>query len=275
MTGAAASAPVAQWSVVACTAHRDLDDDAEAWVAQTLTGIAVRLHDQCGTRIALSGFARQGDLLWAGAALRAGMRLWACIPHEGQAARFSKADRAEWLRLRDLAERVFIAGEIPADTPPKQRSSATNKLIWKRNHAMVDVAHRCGGALVTVYDERLSGGTHGTLIQAAKRNMPGVWINPVNRTVQGRLPTLEELEPFVVYHHRCGHVRRVARRAAADRELARLHAASYHTFKIRRAKPREDDSAACNACYIHPAHLEAVDAAGPTVSQEVSQEALL
>jgi hypothetical protein len=199
------------------------------------------------------------------------MRLWACIPHDGQADRFSKADKAEWARLRALAEYVFVAGEIPADTPPKQRSTAANKLIWKRNHAMVDTAHRAAGALVTVYDGRLSGGTHGTLIQAAKRHMPGVWIHPVERKIAGLLPTLDELEPFAVYHGRCGHVRFIGLRAAAEHELARVHAASHRAWKIRGAKPRENDSAACNTCYIHPNHLQD-DGPGPG---PVTQEALL
>jgi hypothetical protein len=260
--------PNPTWLVVACTAHRDVGADDVPWLTETITNVAVRLYDHCGTRIALSGFARQGDLLWADAAVRAGMRLWACIPHDGQADRFSKADRAEWTRLRGLAERVFVAGEVPADTPPKQRSTETNKLIWKRNHAMVDVAARAAGGLVTVWDGRLSGGTHGTLIQAAKRNLPGVRIDPKTHTVTGRLPTLAELEPFAVYHPRCGHVRMVALRADADRELARVHTASHRAWRIRRAKPREDTNLACTACYIHPNHLEEDDAPDDAVTQE-------
>ncbi len=256
------------WPVVACTGHRDVGDAAD-WLTETLNRVAARLHDECGTRVALSGMARETDLKWANAAVVAGMRLWACIPYDGQADRFSRADRAEWQRLRGLAEHVFVAGEVPADTLPKKKSSVVNGLLWKRNTAMVDVADKAGGALVAVWDGRLSGGSHGTLIEAAKRDLPGVWINPAARTVRGYLPALAELEPFAVYHRRCGHVRLVAVRAGADRELARLHAASYHGFNARRAKPREDDSVACNACYIHPGHLAAAD------SELAAQEVLL
>lgn len=267
MTGPAAGP--GRWPVVACTAHRDVPADTEPWVATTLTNVADRLYQDYGTRIALSGFARQGDLLWAAAAIGAGMKLWACIPHEGQADRFTKAERVEWRRLRGLAERVFVAGEIPTDTPPKQRSSVANALIWKRNIAMVDVADRSAGAVVTVWDGRLSGGTHGTLIQAAKRGLPGVRIDPSTRTVVGRLPTLPELEPFAVCHRRCGHVRMVGLRDAADRELERLRAASYPAWKIRRAKPREDDRSACDVCHIHPGHLETADTGqAPAATQE-------
>ncbi len=275
-TAAPSPDPSPVWGIVAATAHRDVADEHVPWLTDALDYVAGRLYRDFGTRVALSGMARQGDLLWADAAVRAGMRLWACIPHDKQAARFPRADRAEWVRLRGLADKIWVAGEVPESTPPKQRSSAVNALIWKRNTAMVKAAE----AVVGVWDGRLTGGTHGTLIQAAKLDRPGVWIHPTERKTVGRLPTLAELEPFVVCHARCGHVRLVALRADADRELARLEAANFRTWKIRRAKPREDDSVACTTCYIHPPYLEPAgeDLGGlatESATETATQEALL
>lgn len=201
--------------------------------------------------------ARGFDLWLGAAALRHGLHVWAVIPIEAQADRWTKEDRAEWRRIRDAAAKEWIVGEIPADTPPKNRSAAVNTLMWKRNAAMV----AAGSALVALWDStRLSGGSYGALILAAKRHMPGVHIDPAARGICLQLPGLDRLEKYALTHRRCRCVAAVGLRTDVDATAALFAAARHGGWTIRRAKPREEFSAFCTVCRVDDDTMAALTA---------------
>lgn len=193
----------------------------------------------------MSGLALGFDMDWAEAVLDAGLTLWVAIPFEGQPARWPKAQQARWARLRKAAARERIVGTVPDTIEPRQRSAAVNRLMFKRNTTMLDVT----GAVVTVWEPgRLDGGTTGALLEANKRGMPGVHLDPVNQRVHFQLPTRADLEAHALHHTRCGHVAFVGTRRDAFDRLAALHTADRPDWKLRPAKPRETWQEGCDTC---------------------------
>lgn len=239
------------WRVVAGTGHRDVKEHTD-WAATAIDRVVGRLRDHHGTTTIVTGMARFFDLHFAAAALRHGLGVWAVIPLEAQPDRWPKEDRAEWRRIRDAATKVWVVGEIPADTPPRRRSAAVNALMWKRNAAMV----AAGDALVALWDStRLSGGSYGALILAAKRGMPGVHIDPAARGIALQLPGLDRLEKWSLAHRRCRCVAAVGLRHDVDTTAALFAGAGHAGWTIRRAKPREEFSAFCGVCQVDDATM--------------------
>lgn len=234
------------WDVVAGTGHREPSEQADlVWTQQNLTRACGWLRETAGTRIAISGMARGFDMDWAEAALEAGLRLWACIPFEGQDSRWTKADKARYARLRAAASQEKIIGRIPDDIVPKHRSAAANGLIHKRNRAMV----RRAGALLTVWEPgRLDGGTTATLLIAATLGMPGVHLDPIGCNINFQLPAADDLERFALHHAGCGHVAAVGVRSALERRHAQLRTSGHYSWRIRTAKPREAYDDGCDSC---------------------------
>ncbi len=234
------------WGVVAGTGHRDVKEHTD-WSTAAVDRTVGRLRDHHGTTTIISGMARGFDLWLAASGLRHGLDVWAVIPLEAQADRWTKEDRAEWRRIREAATRVWIVGDIPAGTPLKKRSVVVQGLMWKRNAAMV----AAGNALVSLWDStRLSGGTYGALILAAKRGMPGVHIDPARRGICLQLPGLDRLEKYALTHRRCRCVAAVGLRADVDATAAMFAATGHGGWTIRRAKPREEFSAFCTVCRV-------------------------
>lgn len=234
------------WKIVAGTGHRELSGRADrAWTADQLPRAACWLRDRAGTRIAITGMARGFDLDWAEAALDAGLRLWAAIPFVEQPARWNRADKARWAKVRAAAERERIVGRIPDDLEPRRRSGAVNRLLFRRNTMMHDFA----GALITVWEpHRLDGGTTGALLDADRRRMPGIHLDPVARHVAFALPDRDALERHALVNTRCGHVARLGNRA----DVTRLHTALLHVsgphWRIRAARTRESWDDGCADC---------------------------
>lgn len=92
---------------VALTGHRrqHLDASQQAWVREELGRVAVRLRDEFGCRVAMSGLATGADTWWADAALAAGLNLWAYVPFEEQARNWPPDDQAHWRHLLATAAR--------------------------------------------------------------------------------------------------------------------------------------------------------------------------
>lgn len=176
------------WPIVAGTGHRELDAGATAWCREKIPAAARWLRDECGTRIIISGMARGFDLMWAAAALDAGLELWAYIPFKEQADKWNRADKAEWWRLRFRAK-VTILGEIDPELPSKRRSSAVNALLFARNDAML----RDADAVLAVWDAtRRTGGTYGAIKKAGALRLSGVHLDPVARTFAWKLQPRRE-----------------------------------------------------------------------------------
>lgn len=166
------------WPVVALTGHRPqhLSAPARDWVRTNLLSCATWLREQRNTTIAVSGFALGADLWWAAAAVRAGLELWAYLPYPQQAQHWPVADRAEWARLRGLAnparERVF-----------GDRYSV--QALHARNDGMLDD----GDALVSVWDPgKTDGGTYSATRKASQRGMAGIHLDPARQKVRFELP---------------------------------------------------------------------------------------
>lgn len=176
------------WDRVCATAHRDIPANATAWLRYELDRGCAWLAEH-STRVAVTGMARGGDLMWADSAHRAGLEVWAFVPFLEQTARWNKPDIAEWWRILELATVRHVVGEIPDGVPAARRSAAVNQLMFARNRAMLDATQAC----LAVWDGRMSGGTHGALCDAAKRRRPGVHLNPADHTITFNLPDLASL----------------------------------------------------------------------------------
>lgn len=240
----------AHWPTVSATGHRDLTGpDAERWVRDKLIAGAVWLRDHCGTTTAISGMARGVDTWWALAALDAGLKLWAYIPFAEQTARWNRADRQCWEDLCARADPAKVLGRIPPDLPAKARSAVVNRLLAERNLAMLSDSH----AVLAVWEpSRLDGGTHGALVTAAKRGMPGIHLDPVGRRVVRRLPDLDQLLKYALYHRGCGCVAGVGIRSEVDARLSALTTTGHTGWSVRLARTRETWTEGCDQCRVQP-----------------------
>ncbi len=231
-----------RWPVVAGTGHRELPDDAVAWLTvgtETGPGKLVDgirwLRDERATTTVVSGLALGFDQLLADAVLEHGdgLQLWVFIPFEEQAARWIRAQRARWAELRAAAHREVVCGVLPIDLPPAGRSKAVNRLLWGRDDRMLHEAT----AVMSYWDGRLTGGTHGTLLKAVERGMPGVRFNPAARRAE-YLPVLDRLVPAVLYHRDCGCVADSGSLAAMSELAGRLARAGHRQWRVRREPSR-------------------------------------
>lgn len=231
-----------QWATVCATAHRDLPAGGYPWTRDNLTQCAGWLIRERGMHRAISGMARGGDLLWAAGALDAGVQeLLAFIPFEGQTERWNARDRAEWERIRRHPRTtVHILGTLPEGVPKAARSVVVNRLLHSRDRAMLAAAD----AVVAVWEPgRLDGGTHTALLQAVRRGMPGVHLDPAGRRARHRLPGLDELEKFVLIRDACACIATVGTHAAVtaarDELLATVSADLAGTWTVRAHRGRE------------------------------------
>jgi hypothetical protein len=176
-----------QWETVCATAHRNMPPGSEDWVRAQLHDVATRLRNLAGTRWAITGLARGGDLDWAEAALEAGLNVYGFIPFPGHHDRWSAADKQ---RLQALLERlgpqrVRVVGKLDPGLVGDARTKMIPRILHQRNDKMLDASN----AVVAVWDPtRLDGGTFNAVGKAVRRGLPGVHIDPRARTVTGRLP---------------------------------------------------------------------------------------
>lgn len=167
-----------EWPVVAATGPRpqNLPPAAAAWVRVKLDKAAFWLHDFCGARVALSGFAVGVDLWWAASAVRAGMVLGAHVPCPPN-PRWSPADRGEYDRLLALADPKY--SHVYAE-------SYTGRCMTDRNAGMLGAAT----AAVYVWDpDRRRGGTWDAVQVGERLDLPGVHLDPVAQVVRFGRPS--------------------------------------------------------------------------------------
>jgi hypothetical protein len=239
------AAPNNPFRVVAGTGHRELHSGDPAWLADRLPQACTWLRDTAGMQYGISGMALGFDMDWAEAILDARMKLCVVIPFLAQPDRWSRAQRTRWQKLRAAADREHILGQIPDDLTGRRRGAVVNRLLFDRNHFMCDHA----GALITDWEPgRFGGGTTECLFYASQRTMPGVWLDPVNRKVNLRLPADADLEPFTLLNTRCGHIALVSTRTTADKRLTELTRAGYTDWRTRHAQRYEHHDDGCDDC---------------------------
>lgn len=238
-----------QWQIVCGTGHRTLSERAdESWTREKMARCAQWLRKEHGTIAVVSGMARGFDLWWADTIAQTdGLELWAYIPFNGHTDPWTKAEQREAERLCGLADNVRIVNPqpLPAGLTGRQRSAIVNQRLYARNIEMLYVSD----AVVAVWEPgRLDGGTVSALLEAAKRGMPGVHLDPIGQHVHGLLPPADQLERRALYHRRCGHVAQVASAAEIEQRRAHLHAAGRDDWQTRRARPREQRGTGCRTC---------------------------
>lgn len=239
------AAPGNSYLVTCGTGHRELQAGDPAWVAEQLPKACVWLRDVAGTRFVISGMGRGYDLDLAEAALAAGLALWAAIPFEGQSARWPRAERDRYDRIRAAATRERIVGTISDSVPAQRRGAVVNGLLHDRNRLML----KRSGAVLTLWEPgRLDGGTAATLLAATRQGMPGVHLDPVGRNVNFRLPYAVDLERVALWRQGCGHVTKIGTRQDVGRRLLDLTTAGFNGWEIRKARPRETHDDGCEVC---------------------------
>lgn len=237
--------------VVAGAGHREFAEGGENWVRGQLRGWALWLRDNAGTRVGVSGMARGFDLWWADAVVAAGLDLHAYLPFAEQAERWPKTgkDKKEWVRLCALAAETVTVGVLNPDVPAKGRSTVVNRLLHARNDSMLAAAT----ALVIAWDPaKLDGGTHSMVLKAARRQIPGIHLDPAARAVHTSLPVLNRVLPYTLFHRGCGCIAGVGILADAEARRAAFAAAGHHQWRIRPARPRETYGAGCPTCLTAP-----------------------
>lgn len=177
--------------IAAGTGHRPehIPRNNLAWTRHQINLCAFWLAEQDGIQICLSGMARGFDMWWAAACLRAGMKLWAAIPFEEQPARWSDEDQREWKQLRSRAEHEVVVGSLDGLEGPR-RERRVRQLLAARNQLM---AYRADFLACCWSPDRVEhSGTYQTIRMANLRRelLPGVHINPVDRTITHHLPAL-------------------------------------------------------------------------------------
>ena len=162
--------------VVAATGHRHLPSASMPWLRAELRRVAVKLRDEHGATIGISGMALGGDMEWADAVGAAGVDLHAYVPFEGQELLWRPKDQERWQALIGKAAVVRVLAGAPAGHRDAVR------LLHARNDAMLAAA----SAVVAVWSPAERGGGTFTCVQkAARRGMPVVHVNPVARVVHG------------------------------------------------------------------------------------------
>ncbi|WP_152748233.1 DUF1273 domain-containing protein [Micromonospora sp. RV43] len=137
--------------------------------------VAVKLREEHGTQIGVSGMALGVDTWWAQAVLAAGMELWAYVPFPQQPAKWQPADQEEWRRLRALASRVREFG-------PRYDV----RLLHARNDGMLLDAK----AVTAVWlPGKKDGGTYSAVRKAGRLRLPVIHLDP--RRLRTSLPNTE------------------------------------------------------------------------------------
>lgn len=151
---------------VMVTGHRPQGIPAEShqWVEQELERLAIKLRDEHGTQIGISGMALGSDIWWAKAVKFAWLDLWAFIPFPQQADRWQPADVALWNEMRSrAAHEIVIAPEYSVQA------------LFQRNEVMLENSD----LVIAVWDPTTtSGGTYATVQSAVRRGLPIIHLHP-------------------------------------------------------------------------------------------------
>ncbi|SFE22625.1 hypothetical protein SAMN04487819_109225 [Actinopolyspora alba] len=157
------------WGRVACTGHRPqhLPTGSQQWLFGEFIRIAVRLREEYGTTIALSGGAAGTDLLWAEAAEEAGLTTWLYLPCPDLDTRWPRPWRNRLAAAVERADRVVMLG-----------TRYCVQLLHERNARLVADSE----AVVAAHDPcRRSGGSLSTMRRAWDQHRPILRVDVRNR----------------------------------------------------------------------------------------------
>lgn len=170
-----------QFPRVMVTGHRPQGLSAAScdWVPLELERLAVKLRDQHGTRVGISGMALGSDLWWALAVKNAWLDLWAFIPFPQQTEKWRPADVALWHEMRGRAHYEHVIA-------PEYSVQA----LHARNDAMLDHAD----LVIAVWNPwSTGGGTTSCIEKAVNRGLPILHVDPDRQTTKtvapGRMPS--------------------------------------------------------------------------------------
>lgn len=143
---------------VAVTGHRPqhLTVEQATWARAELDRLAVKLRDEHGTLVGITGCALGADTWWAQSVARAGLDLWAYVPFLAQPAAWPAADQKLWRALVGAAQRTLVLG-----------AGYDVRLLHARNDfmlrdadlmiAVLDPAKTTGGTVSVVAKARAAG----------------------------------------------------------------------------------------------------------------------
>lgn len=161
---------------IGVTGHRlqHLSLSQRMWAASILPPLLRSLHARHGAQVAISGMALGVDTMWAEAAVREGLRLWAYIPCETQAARWDRTDRLRWAHLRAEASREIVL----APNYDVRYMRSRNDFVVRDSDVLVAVHHT----------DMQNGGTARTIRRAEAKGARIIHVNVSNRTVYASTP---------------------------------------------------------------------------------------
>lgn len=169
-----------QWPRVAGIGHRPqfLDPACHEWVQGEFDRLAVKLAEEHGTQVGISGCAAGADLWFANSVSRAGLKLWLYRPYPGQEERWAPEWRDAYTQALLDADRIDTLGE-----------SFDMKLLQLRNEWVI----RDSSALIAVVDPlRKTGGTINAL-KAIGDHKPIIRMDVRRRLTTIRRPTVTPL----------------------------------------------------------------------------------
>lgn len=151
---------------VMVTGHRpqDIPPQSHDWVKLELERLAIKLRDQNGTQVGISGMALGSDIWWAQAVKFAWLDLWAFLPFPQQAERWAPADVALWQEMRGRAAYELVTAQ-----------SYSVQALHQRNTDML----KNSDLVIAVWDPlKTTGGTYNTVTKAVKMGLPIIHMHP-------------------------------------------------------------------------------------------------
>ncbi len=146
----------------------DESDEACCDTKNKILEAVMRLYDS-GVKRFICGMAMGSDFYFAEAvceALAGKCELIAAVPFAGQADRWPLAARIRYENIREMCSDVKILQE-----------HYSYDCMMRRNRWMVDRS----SCILAVYDGRMSGGTHRTLMYALEKGLHADILNPMIR----------------------------------------------------------------------------------------------
>jgi len=141
-----------------------------------LERLAVKLRDQHGTQIGISGASMGADTWFARSTVHAGLDLWAYVPFLAQPIRWPAPDQKVWRTLLDRAARTLVLGD-----------GYDVRLLHARNDYML----RDADLMIAVLDPaKTTGGTVSAVKKARAAGQALVVVNVVARRTHIERPVL-------------------------------------------------------------------------------------